>query len=118
MYNYACFVYIKPPKQTAKDDQMNSEKEGGSDDGMNLFEENEYKYLDLLFEADDDKTPETDNESDKTPEETPEPDKKEDKPEEIEDTVYFLSAAFDDNKPKEKLDVLGDFIDSVNSMAL
>ena len=66
MYNYACFVYIKPPKQTAKDDQMNSEKEGGSDDGMNLFEENEYKYLDLLFEADDDKTPETDNESDKT----------------------------------------------------
>lgn len=114
MYNYACFVYIKPPKQTANNDQMNSSGGEGNNDDINIFNEDQYRYLNVIFEADenidnDNKTPETEDK----PEETPEK-----KKEDIEDTVYFLSAAFDDNKAKEKLDVLGDFIDSVNSMAL
>ena len=51
MYNYACFVYIKPPTQTS--DASDNDTEGdNSDAGMDLFQENEYKYLDLIFEAD------------------------------------------------------------------
>lgn len=114
MYNYACFILIKPPEKTATDDMLKaSASNNNTGSSSDLFE----SVLNHLFEAGENNQ-EKDNKQNKDNSDTSKQLKKQEPEQPPEDIVYALSTMFDDKQIEEKLEILGDFISRINSLGV